>query len=252
MDLGIADRRAAVAASSAGLGFAAARALAAAGARVVVSGRDEQRVSDAVARIIGDGGRAEGVAADVSTPEGAADLVERAAEALGGTVEILVANAGGPPPGTFATTTIDDYRRAIDLNLLSTVAMCRTAVPAMQASGWGRVVAITSVGVRQPIPTLMASVTARAGLTGFLKVLATEVAASGVTVNSLQPGLHRTDRLAALPSDDLAALVADIPTRTIGDPQGFGDLVAFLCSQQAAFITGTAIPVDGGATRALL
>jgi 3-oxoacyl-[acyl-carrier protein] reductase len=251
MDLGIAGKRAAVAASSAGLGLACAEALAAAGAKVAVSGRDQARLTAAAEQLGATRGDVVAVPADVSTPDGARAFVGDCAAALGGDVEILVANAGGPPPGTFATTSIEDYRRAIDGNLLSTVAMCQAAVPAMTEAGWGRVVAITSIGARQPIPSLMASVTARTGLTGFLKVLATEVASTGVTVNSVQPGLHRTARLTSLHGDDLSALAAEVPTRTIGDPKGFGELVAFLCSVHAAFITGTAIPVDGGATRAL-
>lgn len=251
MELGLRGRRAVVAASSAGLGFESARALAADGARVAISGRDADRLTAAADRLRAEGADVVAVPADVSTPEGAEAMVAAAAEALGG-VDVLVANAGGPPPGTFATTTIDAYRAALDLNLLSTVAMCRAAVPGMQAAGWGRVVAITSIGARQPIATLMASSTARAGLTGFLKVLATEVAPDGVTVNSVQPGVHRTDRLASLSSDALAGLEADIPAGELGDPADFGAVVAFLCSDQARFLTGAAIPVDGGASRALL
>jgi 3-oxoacyl-[acyl-carrier protein] reductase len=130
--------------------------------------------------------------------------------------------------------------------------MCRAAVPGMQAAGWGRVVAITSIGVRQPIGRLMASTTARAGVTGFLKVLATEVAPDGVTVNSAQPGVHTTGRLASLAVEDLDGLRADIPSGRLGDPADFGDVVAFLCSEQAGFITGTGLLVDGGAARGLL
>ena len=250
MDLGISGRRAAVAAASAGLGLAAARALAAEGVRLAICGRNPVRL-DAAARLLRAGG-AEVVAleADVSDPVGAASFVDRAAAALGG-VDILVANAGGPPPGTFATTTVEDYEAALRLNLLSTVAMCRRAVPAMQAAGWGRVVAITSVGARQPIGTLVASVTARAGVTGFLKVLATEVAANGVTVNSVQPGLHRTDRLSELHGGDLDELASGVPAGRLGDPDDFGAVVAFLCSEQAGYVTGTALPVDGGVSRSL-
>lgn len=251
MDLGIRGRRAVVAASSAGLGFEAARALADEGARVVIAGRDPTRLAAAEARLRDLGGDVRALVADVSTPSGAEAFVATSSELLGG-IDVLVANAGGPPAGTFATTDIDAYRAALDLNLLSTVAMCRSAVPEMQASGWGRVVAITSIGARQPIATLMASTTARAGVTGFLKVLATEVAADGVTVNSLQPGVHETDRLASMPPDALAGLRDDIPCGRLGDPADFGAVVAFLCSEHARFITGAAIPVDGGASRGLL
>lgn len=251
MDLGLAGRRALVAGSSAGLGFESARALAAEGARVVLNGRDGAKLDAAVAALRAAGGDVVGVVGDVGTPDGATELAAAATEALGG-IDVLVANAGGPPAGTFATTSIDDYRAALELNLLSTVALCRAAVPPMQAAGWGRVVAITSIGVRQPIGTLMASTTARTGLTGFLKVLATEVAPDGVTVNSVQPGVHATDRLAALSPEALAALRADIPGGELGDPADFGDVVAFLCSAQARFVTGTGVLVDGGASRGLL
>jgi 3-oxoacyl-[acyl-carrier protein] reductase len=177
--------------------------------------------------------------------------VEEATEALGG-LDILVANAGGPPPGTFASTPEDAYGPALELNLLSTVGMCRAAVPAMQAQGWGRVVAITSISVRQPIAELILSNTARAGVTGFLKTLALEVAADGVTVNSVQPGLHATDRLTRLHGGDVSGAAAGVPAGVVGRPEDFGAVCAFLCSDHARFLTGAAIPVDGGAYRALL
>jgi 3-oxoacyl-[acyl-carrier protein] reductase len=248
MDLGIAGRRAAVAAGSAGLGLAAATALAAAGAHVAICGRDAARVRDAAAGIPGD---VVPLTADVGDAPGGTRFVAAAREALGG-VDILVTNAGGPPSGTFATTDLEAYPSALDLNLMSVVAMCKAAVPGMQEQRWGRVVAITSISVRQPIDFLILSNTARAGATGFLKTLALEVARDGVTVNSVQPGYHATDRLTGLPADRVAAMVADIPTGRMGDPDDFGRIVAFLCSESAGFITGAAIPVDGGSYRGLL
>lgn len=248
MDLGLSGRTAAVAAASAGLGLAAARALVAEGATVAICGRDRGRV-EAAAREVG----AEPVVADVGTPEGATAFVDAATEALG-RVDILVPNAGGPPAGTFATTPLEAYVPALQLNLLSTVAMCQAAVPAMAERGWGRVVAITSASVRQPIPTLILSNTARAGATGFLKTLALEVAPRGVTVNSVQPGIHATDRFRQLHGDDpgdVAAVADNIPVRTVGQPDDFGSVVAFLCSDRARFITGAALPVDGGSSRGL-
>lgn len=248
MDLSLAGRRAAVAGASAGLGLASARALAAEGAHVAMCSRDRDRI-EAAAREIGDG--ATPIVADVGTVDGATTFVEQAEAALGG-IDILVANAGGPPPGTFASTDIDAYRAAVELNLLSVVAMCRASVPAMQARGWGRVVAITSIAVRQPIADLILSNTARSGLTGFLKTLALEVAPDGVTVNSVQPGLHDTDRLRSLHGGAVDALAAAVPTGEVGRPEDFGAVVAFLCADQARFITGAALPVDGGTYRALL
>ncbi len=242
MDLGIAGRRAAVAAGTSGLGLATATALAAEGAHVAICGRDADRLASAVEQI---GHGCVGIRADVSTPEGAASFVERSVEALGA-VDILVANAGGPPPGTFASTPVDAYQAAIDLNLMSVVAMCKAAVPDMQERRWGRVVAITSVSVRQPIAQLILSNTARAGATGFLKTLALEVADDGVTVNSIQPGLHRTPRVTQLYSD------AQQTSMRMGDAADFGAVAAFLCSEQAKFTTGVQLHVDGGSYVGLL
>jgi 3-oxoacyl-[acyl-carrier protein] reductase len=247
MELGIAGRRAAVAAASQGLGYATAAALAREGVQVAICSRDRAKVEDAAARI---GSGCIGLVADVGTAAGATSFVAAAGEALGG-VDILVANAGGPPPGTFGSVEdVDAYARAFELNALSTIAMCQAAVPSMQAQGWGRVLAITSIAVRQPIPTLILSNTARAGLTGFLKTLAREVAKDGVTVNSLQPGFHATERMQAL-HDDPSSLGAAVPAGVIGDAADFGRIAAFLCSESARYVTGTALPVDGGADAGL-
>jgi len=245
MNLQLDGRRAAVAAASRGLGLACAEALAAEGARVAICGRDRATIEAAAAP--------RGLlplVADVSTPDGAGGFVRDARDALGG-VDILVANAGGPPPGGFAQ--IPDpaaYARAFELNALSTIAMCADAVPPMQARRWGRVVAITSIAVRQPIPGLILSNTARAGVTGFLKTLAREVAGDGVTVNSLQPGIHDTDRMRQLAGGAEAA-AAGIPAGRPGRPADFGAVCAFLCSEAAGFVTGVALPVDGGADAGL-
>ncbi len=225
-----------MAAGSSGLGLGVAKALAAEGAQVVICGRDEARLEAAVGEI---GGDSHSVVADVGTAEGAERFVSAAADLMGG-VDILVTNAGGPPPGTFESTPIDAYPAALELNLMSVVAMCKAAVPSMVEQGWGRVVAITSVSVRQPIGTLILSNAARAGATGFLKTLALEVADTGVTVNSVQPGLHETPRLLQLYSDEQRAEMR------IGDADDFGSIVAFLCSEQARFTTGVQLHVDGG------
>lgn len=237
-----------MAGASSGLGLATARALAAEGVRLAIGSRDRARIDAAAASVAGD---AVPLVADVSHPDGATAFVDAAVDALGG-VDILVTNAGGPPPGTFATTPLEAYPAALDLNLLSVVAMCRAAVPPMQQRGWGRVVAITSVAVRQPIPTLILSNTARAGATGFLKTLALEVAGDGVTVNSVLPGLHDTDRLRALHGGDTSGAAEGIPAGVVGRPEDFGAVVCFLCGEPARFITGAALPVEGGAYRALL
>ncbi len=248
MDLGITGRRAVVAAASRGLGFGVAAALAAEGVHVALCGRDRTSIEEAARRI---GHDAVPLAADVSTPKAAAAFVAAGRDALGG-VDILVTNAGGPPPGTFATTQLEHYVAAIELNCLSVIAMCDAAVPAMREQGWGRVVAITSIAVRQPIAELILSNTARAGATGFLKTLAREVASDGVTVNSLQPGVHDTERVRDLHGGDPTRAAAGVPARALGRPEDFGAVAAFLCSDHARFLTGAAIPVDGGAYGGLL
>jgi 3-oxoacyl-[acyl-carrier protein] reductase len=247
MDLGISGRRAAVAAASQGLGFATASALAEAGVAVAVCSRDRQRIEAAAAAI---GERAVPLVVDVSTEAGGTDFVAAATAALGG-VDILVCNAGGPPTGNFATTDLAEYRRALDLNCLSAIAMCHAAVPGMREAGWGRVVAITSIAVKQPIANLILSNTARAGLTGFLKTLARELIGTGVTVNSLLPGLHETERMRALHQDP-AASAAAIEAGTMGRPADFGQVAAFICSEHARFLNGAALQVDGGAFAGLL
>lgn len=247
MDLGIRGKTAAVAAGSAGLGLGSAMALAAEGVRVAICGRDAARLAAAAQRI---GGDCVAIEADVSTQAGGVAFVEAATTALGH-LDILVTNAGGPPPGTFESTDPALYLPALELNLLSVVGMCHAAIPGMQARGWGRVVAITSFSVRQPLPNLILSNTSRAGVTGFLKTVAREVARDGITVNSVQPGIHATDRMKSL-GGALDSLAASIPTGKVGTAEDFGAVVAFLCSDQAKFITGSHLAVDGGQVAGLL
>ena len=251
MDLGINGKTAAVAASSAGLGLGAAKALALDGVRVAISGRDPVKLAAAKTEIEGLSGRSDVVAieADVSSPAGGRGFVEAAMAELG-QIDILVTNAGGPPPGTFANTELDGYQAALDMNCLAMIEMCRVAIPGMQDRKWGRVCAITSVGVKQPIGFLAASSVARAGLTSFLKITAREIAADGVTVNSCQPGTHWTDRVKKIMDEEGAA--QSNPAKITGDPDHFGQAVAFLCSEQARFITGTGLLVDGGQAAGLL
>lgn len=241
MDFQLAGKKAVIAGASAGLGLGCAKALAAEGASVAIGSRDQERIEAAAATIDG----AVGIVGDVSTTEGAAGFVTEAAQALGG-IDILIANAGGPPVGNFETTDLDAYAAAVNLNLLSTVAMVHAAVPMMKENGWGRIVAITSISVRQPMGNLILSNTARAGVTGFLKTVATEVARHGITVNTLQPGSHKTARLIGTGADLEAAAKAN-PSKMIGDADDFGKVAAFLCSDAAKFITGASLPIDGGA-----
>ena len=246
MELGLNQKTALVTGASAGLGLACAQALAAEGVLVLLSSRSEEKLAKAAASIDG----AKFVAADISSAADRSELFDQA-ESMLGQVDIVIANAGGPPPGNFETTDVAAYPEAIELNMMSTISMCKRFIPGMQERGWGRVVAITSLSVRQPMANIILSNTARAGLTAFLKTTAREVAKDGVTVNSLQPGLHRTERLTQM-YDDLDALAANVPAGMIGDPADFGTTCAFLCSDAAKFITGAAIPLDGGAHAGLM
>lgn len=245
MDLGIDGRTALVTGASAGLGLACAQALAAEGVQVAISSRSVEKLAAAAETIAG----AVTIPADTSDVEQRRTMMDRAESVLG-PIDIVIANGGGPPAGNFASTEFDAYADAVALNLLPAVDLCQRFVPPMQDRGWGRVVAITSTAVREPIDRLILSNTARAGLTAFLKTTAREVAGDGVTVNSVQPGVHLTDRLESV-YDDIAALAESVPAKALGDPADFGRVVAFLCSEHARFVTGQALAVDGGATRSL-
>lgn len=246
MDLGLNGRTALVTGASSGLGLASAASLAAEGVTVVMASRSAESLEAAAESVTAAATGAPPVAitADLSDPASIAALVEDAVAAVG-PIDVLVANAGGPPTGGFADTPLDAYGPALQLNLLSTVDLCRRTIPSMRERGWGRVVAITSMTVRQPSPTLILSNTARTGLTSFLKTTALEVAGDGVTVNSVQPGLHATPRLEHLGATP-GQLAASVPMTEIGRAEDFGDVVAFVCSAQARYLTGAAIPVDGG------
>ena len=248
MDLGITGKRAIVAAGSAGLGLATAVSLARNGARVVICGRDVQRLDAAVVTVnaaAANGGSCEGVQHDVATHESAMEFVRKAIDVLGG-VDILVTNGGGPPPGKAIDTPIDKYPAALEQSLLSVIGMCQVALPHMRAQKWGRIVAITSISVKQPIATLALSNTARAGVTGYLKSLAIDIAAEGITVNSVQPGIHLTDRIKDVSGNTLSAQAFGIPAGFIGDAGDFGEICAFFASEQAKYITGAHLNVDGG------
>lgn len=212
-----------------------------AGCRVVINGRTEERLAEASPKVAG----SIPIAGDLATRAGAEVFIAEAAAALGG-VDILVTNAGGPPPGNFASTDMDAYAAALEMNLVSMAAMCKAVVPGMQEQQWGRIVGITSSSVHTPMPNLILSNTARSGLTSLLKTLALEVVGDGITVNTAQPGLHLTPRVTDVYTGEIEQLAAGQPTGRVGDADDFGQVVAFLCSQQANYITGVSIPVDGG------
>lgn len=255
MDLGIRGKKALVCAASRGLGRGCAEALAAEGVELVINARGAETLARTAQDIAAAHGvRVTPVAADITTPEGRAQVLD----ALGGQADILVTNAGGPPPGHWTDWSRDDFIRAIDGNMLSAIALMQALVPGMMERGWGRVVNITSAAVRAPIAQLGLSNTARTGLTGFVAGMSRQVAENGVCVNNLLPGLHDTDRATSLdqgvadaqgitPAEARTRREATIPTRSYGRPEDFGAACAFLCSQQARFIVGQNLLLDGGA-----
>ena len=258
MDLGIAGKRALVCASSKGLGRGCAEALADAGVNLVMNARGAEALEAAAHDL-----RAryevqiETVAADITTEAGRAVVLAK------GPFDILVTNAGGPPPGMWSDWSREDFMKAIDANMLTPIALMQAVLPGMMAQGWGRVVNITSVSVKSPIAVLGLSNSARAGLTGFVAGTARQVAGKGVTINNLLPGIHATDRAIALDAavvkargismeEAISERATTIPAGRYGTPSEFGATCAFLCSQHAGFIVGQNVLLDGGATNTTL
>ncbi len=259
MDLGISGKRAFIGASSKGLGLGCARALAGAGVDVILNGRTADTLERAGAAIRDEFGvNVTCVATDITTAEGQAEVLEAAQG-----VDILVTNAGGPPPGLWSDWNRDDFIKALDGNMLTPIALMTALLPGMIDKGWGRVVNITSGSVKAPIPQLGLSNSARAGLTGFVAGTSRQVAPHGVTINNILPGIHATDRADGLDGavaqaqnisvdDAREARQATIPARRYGTADEFGATCAFLCSQHAGYIVGQNILLDGGAINATL
>lgn len=257
MDLGLKGCKAILAGASKGLGKACAKALVDEGALVFICSRNPNELEKTAKEI-----KAHGfAAADVSRPEEVKRVVAQGIKALDG-LDILVTNAGGPPTGPFERASDQDWDIAYALNLMSSVRLIREALPALKASGRGRIVSITGYGVKEPMTDLVVSDSVRAGVTVMAKTIASDLAPFGITVNNIAPGPIMTDRLIEVHAarakslgislDEQFKRFADtIPVRRMGDPKEIGDLCAFLCSPQAGYLTGQAIVVDGGVNRSI-
>ncbi|MCE8042375.1 SDR family oxidoreductase [Halomonas daqingensis] len=256
MDLGISGRTALVLGGTQGLGLSCAQALAAAGVKVVINGRDPERAAQ-IAESFG----ASAVAGDVSRPEERRRIVEEASAV--GPISILVTNAGGPPPGPVEKHDHETWLKALETNMLAALDIAVQCLPVMKEQGFGRIVNITSFTVRDPYPNMGLATGVRAGLTGAMASLSREVAETGVTVNNLLPGLMDTGALHRVYSAQAASegiteeaakarMAESVPMRRLGLPEDFGQVCAFLCSRHAAYMTGQNITVDGGLSRSLL
>ncbi|MBN1221859.1 MAG: SDR family oxidoreductase [Candidatus Aminicenantes bacterium] len=262
MNLGIKNKVALVTASSSGLGKAAAFRLAGEGALVAICARNVERLSKARDLIAAEtGGVVKAYPVDVTDGDRIKSMVKAVADDLG-PVEILVCNAGGPPPGLWDDFAPGDYRSAVELNLLSTIALCYETIPYMKEKNWGRIICIASISAKQPVSNLILSNTARAGVLGFAKSLSNQIARFGITVNSVCPGYTKTERVDSLAqsfaqsgkgtvNDFYKKLEAEIPMGRIGSTEEFAQTVAFLASEGAGYITGAAIQIDGGYIKGL-
>ena len=263
MDLGLKNKVALVAASSRGLGRAVAEELAAEGTSLVLCARDAQALAETSSAIVSNSGaQVLAVPADVAVGSDVKRVVDSGIERFG-RIDILVTNAGGPPAGKFESITAEQWEQAVRLTLYSAIELARQVLPGMKERGWGRILNITSIAVKQPVENLMLSNSLRAGVTGFARTLANEVATAGITVNNIMPGYTRTERV-----EELAVMMAEkqgissaefkakweqeIPMKRLGEPREFAALAAFLVSERASYITGVSVQVDGGWIRSLL
>ncbi len=255
MKLGLENKTVLVMAGSKGIGLASAKGFLAAGARVAICGRSQDNLDAAAAQMPGVFAQA----ADVSKVQDVDQLMAAVAENLGG-IDVLVNNAGGPPPGAFEELSDDDWAAAVQLTLMSVVRATRAVLPHMRAQKWGRIVNISSYGVKQPAPNLTLSNSIRMGVLGWAKTLSNQVAADNILVNTVCPGMTRTDRVTAIldaqskatgkSTEELAAAItAQVPMGRIGEAEEIANLAVFFGSEASSYITGTAVQVDGGAAQ---
>jgi 3-oxoacyl-[acyl-carrier protein] reductase len=263
MDMGLKGRAALVSGASRGLGLAIARGLAAEGCNVSICARG-QEVLDAAAQGIKDEFKVDVLAqaVDVSQPGAAEGMVKAAIEHYG-RLDVLVTNAGGPPPGFFDDFSQEDWQKAVELTLFSALGMARAALPTMRQAGWGRIINMTSISVKQPISNLLLSNSIRAAVTGWAKSLADEEGKNGITVNNICTGLFRTERMEKLaqaraqtqgvtPEEVITGMAAEVPLGRLGNPEEYGDLAVFLASERASYINGVSYLIDGGLYRGLM
>lgn len=262
MDLGIKDKVAVIAASSKGLGKACALELAKEGVKIVIFSRNRDSVEETAEEIkIKTNATVSSFTADVTKPD-QVESVFKSVEKMFSTIDILVNNAGGPPPGSFDDFTHEDWQKAVELNLFSTINMTKLALPYMKKNKWGRIINITSLAVKQPIDGLILSNTVRTGVIGLAKTLSNELAQYNITVNNICPGRIMTDRIIQLAKERatnsnrgyqevISDMESDIPLGRLGDPDELGALAAFLASEKAGYITGSTIQVDGGLLKSL-
>jgi 3-oxoacyl-[acyl-carrier protein] reductase len=262
MDLGLNGKTALVTAASKGLGRAIATGLAAEGCRVAICARNAQGLREAAKEMKNETGvDVLGIKADVTSKKQIESLVQTLQKEFG-RIDVLVCNAGGPPMGTFDRLNEADFRWAIELNLMSTINLCRLVLPDMRKNKWGRIINLTSISAKQPLDDLMLSNTARAGVLGFSKTLANEVAATGITVNCICPGYTLTNRLKDFARDlskrskvSMGQLYNSwqraIPAKRLAEPHEIANVAVFLASERAAYVTGIAVQIDGGFIKSL-
>jgi 3-oxoacyl-[acyl-carrier protein] reductase len=266
MDLGLGGRVAIVCAASQGLGKATAQGLFDEGAHVVICSRDAGRLQEAAGEIVRKAptvrARVVPIVADVTKPQQIKDLVAATVNEFG-RIDILVTNAGGPPVASFPDLDDSKWEQGISLNLMSTIRCIREVLPHMRARRWGRIIAITSITAKQPINDLVISSTVRPGILGLVHVLSNQYAGEGIMVNSITPGFILTARQKEIsdaraasrgisPEEYVAELVREVPVKRYGTPEELANVIVFLASERASFVTGATISVDGGLTKGIL